>query len=351
MTNRSAPPVRKSQLVNGMVVPPTHLELIAVDHCNISCGSCNHASPAVPTWFADPKTVYKDFSILAKHYRPAFINVIGGEPLLHKNLDEVIRAARASGISNHFTLVTNGTLLHKTSDAVWEAIDEIQVSIYPGMDRTMENIVSSQEKALSLGKKMTIFKYDQFRETFSLKGTADLELIDKIYAACKVANFWGCHAVREGYFYKCPQSIYIPMITDTQPDTDRLAIVDDDRFPLALFDFVNSVAPLAACAHCIGTTGILKAHEFLPLEQWRERIDKRSEEIVDYDWLARCLITQDKNDDCKIQMRFKMPRIQAWFPFLQHILCLVFSEKARNKILIQGKRPVRKLNEKARRSR
>ncbi len=351
MTNSSDTTIRKSRLVDGIVIPPTHLELIAVDHCNISCGSCNHASPAVPTWFANPETVFKDFSVLAKNYRPAFVKVIGGEPLLHKKLDEVIRAARASGISNHFTLVTNGILLHKASDALWEDIDEIEISIYPGMDKTMENIVSSREKALSMGKKLTIFKYDKFRETFSSKGTADQELINKIYAACKVANFWGCHAVRDGYIYKCPQSIYIPTISGTQTETDRLEIVDDDNFAQTLLDFLNSTTPLTTCANCAGTAGRLKAHEFLPLEKWHKQINKSSEEIIDYDWLARCLITQSNNDDCKIPMRFKVQHIQTWFPFLKYISRLAFSGKAKNNILTQDKRSVEKLTARKRRSR
>ena len=52
----------KSRLENGLIVPPTHLELLVVDHCNLSCSNCNHAAPLMPGWFADPDTVHRDFS-------------------------------------------------------------------------------------------------------------------------------------------------------------------------------------------------------------------------------------------------------------------------------------------------
>jgi hypothetical protein len=70
--------VTRSRLEGGFIVPPTHLEFIVVDHCNISCRACNHASPALEKWFADPETVHRDLSILARYYRPRLVKVIGG---------------------------------------------------------------------------------------------------------------------------------------------------------------------------------------------------------------------------------------------------------------------------------
>ncbi|HJX31092.1 MAG TPA: hypothetical protein VJ624_04480, partial [Thermodesulfobacteriota bacterium] len=151
----------KNKIVNGFIETPTHLELIVVDHCNITCRNCNHASPAIPSWYADPATVYRDFSVLAKYLRPKFIKVLGGEPLLHGHLDAVIQAARATGISDHFTLTTNGSLLHKASDAVWQAIDQVEISLYPGVTEAIKNILPAQKKAEHFGKKLTICRYDQ----------------------------------------------------------------------------------------------------------------------------------------------------------------------------------------------
>ena len=259
--------------------------------------------------------------------------------MLHKHLDKVIRAARKSGISNYFSLTTNAVLLDKASDDVWEAIDEIEVSVYPGMgramqDRVMSNITLAREKAAAIGKKITIYTYDQFRATFCLQGSTDQDLIAKVHAACKVANFWGCHAVRDGYFYKCPQSIYAPILTRKEAETDRLTITDGDSFTSALYEFVNSPIPLSACAYCAGTVGRQEQLDQLPRAQWRDHLDKTLEEIVDYDWLERSLIIQDSKDDCKKRMSF---RSLAGIPLLQCMLRLMFPVKSTHMFLRREK--------------
>jgi hypothetical protein len=339
----------KSRLSNGLIIPPTHLELIVVDHCNITCRYCNHASPIMPSWYADPDTVHRDFSVLAKYYRPSFVKVLGGEPLMHRHLDAVIGAARATGISDHFTLTTNGALIHKATDAVWQAVDEVEISLYPGVDKAMENVLLAKKKAESFGKKLTVCNYDQFRATFGLQGTSDANLVNKIYAACKIANVWGCHAVRDGFFYKCPQSIYIPIMTGLSADANRMSIIDGASFPSDLLEFINSPEPLAACAYCVGTVGKQETSTLLPRGSWHDHIDEKLEELIDYDWLERSLITQDTYDDCKIPSQVKTPRIFSRHPWLHNVLKF-FSPITGNRWSIRRKnRPVRQTAEEARR--
>lgn len=314
-TQENQAPVRAlCPIIDGFIVPPTHVELIATDHCNIGCRTCNHASPLMPAWFAKPETVRRDFAILAKYYRPAFVKVLGGEPLMHKQLAAVIQAARETGISRHFTLVTNGMLLHRAPDELWDSIDEIEISIYPNIPGTEEILALAEKKTRSLGKKLTVYHYDDFRATFSLRGTDDTGLVSKIYAACKIANLWGCHAVKDGYFYKCPQSIYIPELTGKRHADDRVEIVDDVGFRARLHAFLNSPTPLAACTHCVGTVGIQETHALLPKDACRQHIDKRSEDLVDPRWLEHSLQVQDVVDDCKIPTRYQAPWLERQLP-------------------------------------
>jgi hypothetical protein len=128
---------------------------------------------SLPPWFADPDTVYRDFSILAKYYRPAFIKIIVGESLKFKHLETVIQAARTTGISSHFTLVTRGTMIHRAKDTARKAIDEIEISQFPSLAGVEDNICIAQEKAGIFGKKLIVNHYNHSRETFCLKETAD----------------------------------------------------------------------------------------------------------------------------------------------------------------------------------
>lgn len=336
--------VRKSRLVDGRVVPPSHFEVIAVDHCNLACPSCNHASPFVSPWFADPETVYRDLSVLAKYYRPGMVKIIGGEPLLHDRLNLVVQAVRATGLCECISLSTNATLLHLANDAIWEAIDEIQISVYPGAAANLvDNIFLAKEKALHMGKKITLFRYDTFRKTFALQGSNDQTLVDKVYAACKIANYWGCHAVRDGYFYKCPQSIYLPDLTKGKVAVERLAIVDRDDFATTLLDFVNAPVPLSSCAHCTGTVGVMEEISKIPRGQLARHIDLALEDIIDYPWLERSLVTHDNFDDCNIVLHFKMPRLLLGIPWLQKMLREKLPAPIKSKFIRVGRRPVRTL--------
>ena len=77
----------------------------------------------------------------------------------------------------------------------------MEISLYPGVKEALDNIRPAQKKAEHFGKKLTIYRYEQFRTTFGLKSTTNHDMVKKIFTACKIANFWGCHAVREGYIY------------------------------------------------------------------------------------------------------------------------------------------------------
>lgn len=290
-----------SRLDGGFIVPPTHLELIVADHCNITCRSCNHGSPGLGRWLADPEVVHRDFSILARVYRPMLVKVLGGEPLLHQDIAAVIQAARSTGISKHFLLTTNGLLLARMSDAVWGAVDEVEVSCYPGAEPPAAALNLARKQARERRVKLTVTRYEHFRDTITTVGTENQALVQQIYSACKIANVWGCHAVREGAFFKCPQSMYIPMLTGQQFEGDHVLIEDTEDLQARLLAFVNSPTALESCKYCVGSVGKQNAHVQLTRPEFRADLQRPTEELVDYEWLQRSKIRQDHFDDCKIK--------------------------------------------------
>src|SRR5690349_14781336 len=112
------------------------LEVNVVEHCNLSCRGCSHLSPVIRRTLVEPERLLADLTVLTPHYRPDHVRLLGGEPLLHPKLDEVIDAVRASEISERIRIVTNGTALRKITERVWEGIDELHVSLYPGRHPT-----------------------------------------------------------------------------------------------------------------------------------------------------------------------------------------------------------------------
>ncbi|MGD1103528.1 MAG: radical SAM protein [Terriglobia bacterium] len=85
---------------------PIQAHIVPIRRCNLSCTYCNefdnHSAP-VPT-----PEMLRRIDHLAR-LGTTIITISGGEPLLHPDLDEIIRAIRKKGIIA--TLITNGYLL------------------------------------------------------------------------------------------------------------------------------------------------------------------------------------------------------------------------------------------------
>src|SRR5947209_7095120 len=95
------------------------LELNPVEHCNLSCRSCSHLSPLQPRHYVDPDDLTRDLKILSAHYHARWVRVVGGEPLLHPQLDRILTAVRTSGVADRIVVVTNGILLPRMQPEVW----------------------------------------------------------------------------------------------------------------------------------------------------------------------------------------------------------------------------------------
>ena len=105
---------------------PVNAHLIAIRQCNLSCAYCNEyddRSAPVPT--AD---VLRRIDRLAA-LGTGIVTLSGGEPLLHPDLDEIIRRIRARGMIA--TVITNGYLLSRDriSRLNRAGLDHLQISI------------------------------------------------------------------------------------------------------------------------------------------------------------------------------------------------------------------------------
>lgn len=293
-------PVRTSCVLrDGQVIPPTGLEIIVADHCNIACRQCNHASPVMRKWNATAEDVGRDLALLAGHYRPAFLKYIGGEPLLHPDLPGLLRACRASGIANHHLLVTNGTLLAHMSPEIWGLINEIEISFYPETDLTNDRLVPYRRAAAEHGVKITVNHFPMFRRTFTRQQNEDTALIGQIFRACKLANVWGCHTLYRGAIYRCPQSAYALGLAGAE-GFDGLKLEEQPDLAARLLAFLNSPEPLASCRYCVGTSGRKQPHRLLPRADWASDLNETAQDMLDPVLLAQNLHEIITLDDCNI---------------------------------------------------
>ncbi len=285
---------------DGRIVSPKGIELNVALHCNLSCRACTHLSPAFKRCVTEPADVARDLAALATAYRPAFVKLLGGEPLLHPDLPAVIDAVRDSGITDWVLVCTNGLLLDRAGDDFWSRVDDVEVSAYPGREPSPEVLERAAEKAKAHDVRLQVYHHSHFREAYAEIGTTDRRLVAQVFRTCKSAHVWRCHTVHEGHFYRCPQSAFLPAILG--PPDELLADAVPLHPPAGLFDrllsALTSTEPLTACRRCLGTAGRLFVHEQVPRRQWRAPQERTTEELLDPEYLERLLLDPDADDGC-----------------------------------------------------
>jgi organic radical activating enzyme len=279
-------------IVGGVQLGPDGLihtesiEINAVDGCNLHCRSCSHLSPVLPPKnTADPISLQRDLTLLSRWMRVEHVRLQGGEPLLHPDLIAVVEAIRSSNIAQRIRLVTNGVLLSRARPEVWNGIDEIQVSVYPGHEPSAEDLHSWMSHGMKHRVDIRLRPNDHFREAYTEVPTQNKDLVRRIYRSCMIAHVWRCYNVVDGFFYKCPQAHFLPKVTRSGAE-DGIAITDDPTLGERLVEYLNSETPLSSCTHCLGAVGLPFPHEQVRGRRWRELQVRPAEEMLDRDLLA-----------------------------------------------------------------
>ena len=109
------------------------LDVQVCDHCNLRCAGCLHFAPLAEERCLDVEAYEHDLQRLAsidgiEGYFGAVV-LMGGEPLLHPRLADVVYLTRAYLPGETVTLCTNGLLLGRMGDEFWRALIECDVSL------------------------------------------------------------------------------------------------------------------------------------------------------------------------------------------------------------------------------
>ena len=114
-----------------------HFEFHIVEHCNLGCKGCTHFAPLAEEEYLDILEFEKDISRLSELTGGVarFINLLGGEPLLHPEIEKFFDAARKYFPASTIRVVTNGILLSKMKEEFWKSCRnnkiELGVTEYP----------------------------------------------------------------------------------------------------------------------------------------------------------------------------------------------------------------------------
>jgi len=225
-------------------------------HCNLNCKGCSHFAPIVEKHLVSPDIIAKDLIQLASITGNdiPLLDFIGGEPLLHPNLIDILADARSIFPNTAIKIVTNGILLPSQDEQFWLACNEnnieVAVTKYP--------INLDFQKIEQTAKEYQV-TYSYFGGTADVVKTMRKDPMDLQgkqeprgnFLNCGLSN--DCFILREGNIYPCAV-IANSQYFNKRFNTDmRLSERDYiDIYTVTAYDQLSSFLshPVPFCRYC-----------------------------------------------------------------------------------------------------
>lgn len=265
------------------------LEIHVANHCNLSCRGCSHISPLETEQFLDEEKMYLVLKKLSEVLHCKVIRLLGGEPTLNKNLENIVKNIKKIGIADEISIPTNGLLISRLSENILNEINIVEISNYKYSENLSSKLIEWAEKNKNKVS-VYIYLYDYFREPFSYMQNKNKKLVNDIYKTCIVAHKWQCFNVYGEYFYKCPQSLSIcKNINGCSLEKNGIRILNNVNLKEDLEKYINSNEPIQACNYCLGTVGKKFEIKQVSKENYKKEASKAIDEMLDIEFLERSL--------------------------------------------------------------
>ena len=146
--------------------------------CNARCRHCHLGGPV-----QEERASPEEFGRIARNLRPVVAQISGGEPLLRKDVEDIVRAIRRPGRAPFIVLTTNGSLLTKDKHARLRdaGVEEFSLSLdypderhdefrgIPGLFGKIRDLASALEGNGDSGITLScVIQRDNFRELVKL---------------------------------------------------------------------------------------------------------------------------------------------------------------------------------------
>ena len=262
------------------------IEFNVAEHCNLRCTHCDQASWMLPTKFADLTSFTRDIEVLSSVLQARELKIGGGEPLQHPQLVDFLRVAKDVKIANRLVLLTNGVLLHKAPDELWELIDGMWISLYPGVKHRFDwDWVQrmADEHQIWVWRKET----PEFAERLLVEEVRNEELVRMVFQNCDLAHLESCHTIHEGRYYMCSPSVWTEPrlsfrgITFENRESNGVAIHDNPSLYEDLDNLIRRQEPLEACRYCLGSWARSTANVQLTRKRAEEFLTRQPDDLAD----------------------------------------------------------------------
>lgn len=250
-----------------------YIEYHVADHCNLNCRGCVHFSPLVAGQvFAEYEQVESDLHQLKKLVPYVEeIHILGGEPLLNKELWRYLKLTREVYPYAQIVVITNGLLLKAMDENLILSMREndvsMVVSLYEPMYKTIESAIAAvNAKGVCVNVSEAI---DKFAYAFDERG-GHLSGAQRIN--CRCPNLY------RGKLSLCPMIAYMDYFNaafgkEIDVEDGRIDIYDSSLTFGKLCDRLGT--PIDVCDKCL----FVSAEDAVSMK-WKQTDDVRYEEYV-----------------------------------------------------------------------
>lgn len=251
-----------------------YLETNIVDHCNLNCKGCAHFSNISPIKFVFLDKYINDLKEISSKFYLYYFRILGGEPLMHPDILEIIKMSRIILPSTHIVIVTNGLLIPKLNEKILKSISDNDIKISLSLYKPTASILNV---ILDILKKYNIeylindnyYNKPEIINTFETRLTADNTNNGDLTSKICTGRF--CRFLRDGKIAKCYYPLLIYILNDKYNMDLKLSREDYiDIYSIKdgwdAIDYLNK--PIPFCNYC-------------------------SEELYRFDWQGYCKNTDD----------------------------------------------------------
>lgn len=197
----SALPLRPLYVLDSNKSYMSNAECNLIDSCNLNCSGCAHyANLFDETNFYRLEIFKRDLKALAEKVDLMILNLLGGEPLMLKNLADYLNIARDYFPQTSIRLLTNGLLIPAMSQKFFRALRDneviLDISVYTPTKKILPQI-----KEILIKNDIACFLregIEEFNAFLSLRGGHN-PIKSRL-----VCSSYGCRFFRNGKMYKCP---------------------------------------------------------------------------------------------------------------------------------------------------
>lgn len=182
-----------------------YFEVPVTDKCNLNCRGCIFGcnSAQIENRHVPKEQIIKDIRRMAELFCDVpWIRILGGEPLMHPDLFEVLKETRDAFPHSEVDLCTNGLLVPKMDDMSLKLLKDLQITIHVSGYPPTEKIETQINERLSeLDLPYTYLRRPEFFKFYTLEPIHNMR---ENYELCPTS---GCWEVYRGKIMRCSATI------------------------------------------------------------------------------------------------------------------------------------------------